>query len=185
MNPEEFSEDPPVDPTVDPDLAPPEPREDRRIVGELIEVEEEDEGPTRLELTHQEREDFSKLLNVGRRTKTINVADHNVVIRTLKTGDEMRVGLYTKPYLDTQGFSRAYQIGVCAAGVVEIVGQDLWLSLKEVTDKDEIFAKNATALAEFYPVVISKIYTEIMNLEREFAELAIKLGKLGSDPLKK
>jgi hypothetical protein len=120
---------------------------------------------------------------VGRRYKTVNVADFDVRIRTLKTGDEMRVGLYTKPYLETHGFARAHQVAVVASGLVEIKDhrgnvQDLWTSLKEVTDPDEIFAKNCDALLEFHPPVLVKIYDEVMKLEREFAELAVKLGKL-------
>lgn len=179
-----IDEEPPVDPTVDPDLIPPEPRkeplfEDRVIVGELIEETEEDSWPKRLELTPDEQIDFSRLVNIGRRIKTITVADHRVTIQTLKVGDEMRIGLYTKPYLDTQGFSRAYQIGVCAAGIVEIENQPLWRSLKEIKDPDEKFAKNAAALADFYPIVLTQIYTAIMDAEREYGELAVKLGKLG------
>lgn len=192
------NEDVPVDTTVDPDIAPPQRTrararrtappepvvEDRIIVGELIEAEEEEDPDERLTLTLEERTNFATLVNVGKRFKTINVADHQVTIKTLKASDEMRIGLYTKPYLDTQGFARAYQVAVSAAGLVEIQNQELWKSLKEVTDPDEIFAKNVAALEDFYPIVITQIYQAVMDLEREFAELAIKLGKLG-DPAKK
>lgn len=187
------SDDQPVDTTVDPDIRPPdrealeaveddEPQENRRIVGELIEQVEDKPAEPEIKLTHEERADLERLLTVGRRYKTINVADHEVRIRTLKTGDEMRIGLYTKPYLESHAFARAHQIAVIASGLVEIkkngVQQDLWTSLKEVTDPDEIFAKNVDALKEFHPPVIVRIYDEIMTLEREFAELAVKLGKL-------
>lgn len=176
------SEDVPVDPTVDPDIKPPEPvktvkrEEDRTIVGQLVEVEEEEE-PEAPTLTNQERQDFAMLMTVGRRRRTINVMDHQVDIQTLKSADEMRIGLHTKPYLESQGFQRAYQLGVCAAGIVEIKNQPLWKSLREITDPEEIFAKNVEALSDFYPIVIAQIYSEIMKLEREFADLAIKLGK--------
>lgn len=187
------SEDRPVDTTIDPDIRPPdrevleavgEPveEENRRIVGELIEPVEDKPAEPEIKLTNEERQDLERLLTVGRRYKTINVADHEVRIRTLKTGDEMRIGLYTKPYLESHAFARAHQIAVIASGLVSIkkngIDQDLWTSLKEVTDPDEIFAKNVDALKEFHPPVVVKIYDEIMTLEREFAELAVKLGKL-------
>ncbi|ACH62127.1 tail assembly chaperone [Mycobacterium phage Myrna] len=187
------SEDRPVDTSIDPDIRPPDREalaaleesgetENRRIVGELIEVAEEAPAEPEITLTHEERQDFERLLTVGRRYKTINVADHDIRIRTLKTADEMRIGLYTKPYLESHAFARAHQVAVIASGLVEIrkngVEQELWTSLKEVTDPDEIFAKNVDALKEFHPPVIAKIYEEIMNLEREFAQLAVKLGKL-------
>lgn len=204
------SDDVPVDTTIEPGIAPPArkgrkkapvtdtsvvfkdgsdledsgiPYEDRTIVGELIEDEPE-EVEERLTLTLEERTDLAKLMTVGRRVKTIKVANHQVKIQTLTGDDEMRIGLFTKPYLDTQGFARAYHVGTCAAGIVEIKGQPLWDSLMPIDDPNERFLKNAEAVGQFYPVVISRIYDEIMNLEREFAALAIKLNLL-ADPAKK
>jgi len=167
----------PVDPTVDPDFAPPE---QRRIVGELVEVDPlEDQDSDVTELTSEERRDFASLLTCGRRSKKISVMGHSVVIQTLKTGDEMRVGLFTKKYLESQlGFQRAYQVAVVAAGVREIQGKPLFKELREVTNEDEIFDKNVEAVLEYYPIVVTQIYQAIMDLEREYAELAIKLGKL-------
>lgn len=167
----------PDDPTIDPDLAPPE-NSNRRIVGELIDVSDDDE-PEVTELSPAERHDFATLLTCGRRSKTISVMGHPVVIQTLKTGDEMRVGLYTKKYLESQlGFQRAYQVAVCAAGIRELQGKPLFRELREVTDEDEIFDKSVDAVKELYPIVVTQIYQAIMDLEREFAELALKLGKL-------
>lgn len=175
-------DDIPVDPTVDPDLVPPTmPSEDRRIVAseETLDDAERPEPVEVTELTAEERRDFSSLLTCGRRSKTITVMGHPVVIQTLTTGDEMRIGLYTKKYIDSPlGFQRAYQVAVCAAGVREVQGQPLFRSLREVTSEDEIFDRSVDAVQEFYPVVVTQIYQAIMDLEREFAELAIKLGKL-------
>ena len=171
----------PPDPTLEPGLEPPAPREDRRIVGDL----EPDTAPTAstepevTELTDEERRDFASLMTCGRRSKTITIMGHPVVIQTLTTADEMRVGLFTKKYGDTQlGFQRAYQVAVCAAGIREVQGKPLNPSLREITSDDEAFDKAAEAVQEFYPIVVTQVYQAIMDLEREFAELAIKLGKL-------
>ena len=171
----------PVDPSVDPDMVPPAaPSADRRVVGELIEDElDEDQSPPVTELSAQERRDFASLITCGRRSKTITVMGHPVVIQTLNTADEMRIGLFTKPYLDSQlGFQRAYQVAVCAAGIREVQGKPLFQELREITSEDEIFDRSVAAVQEFYPIVITQVYQAIMDLEREFAELAIKLGKL-------
>ena len=170
----------PDDPAVEPGLAPPPPPpQDRRVVGELIEETVQTGEPPVTELTDAERRDFAALMTCGRRSKTITIMGHPVVIQTLTTGDEMRIGLYTKRYLDTQlGFQRAYQVAVCAAGIREVQGKPLFRELREITSDDEIFDKSAQAVQEFYPIVITQIYQAIMDLEREFAELAIKLGKL-------
>lgn len=172
----------PVDPAVDPELAPPTPpTEVRRMVGDEVLAEEEALPPPVqvTELTDEERRDFASLMTCGRRSKTITVMGHPVVIQTLTVADEMRIGLYTKAYADTQlGFQRAYQVGVCAAGVRQVQGKPLFSSLREVTSEDEIFDRSVEEIRKFYPVAITQIYQGIMDLEREFAELAIKLGKL-------
>lgn len=176
-----ISEDLPVGIDSDPVLAPPDlppPDEDRRVVGELI-TEKVPGGPAEVtELTAEERADFAMLLTVGRRSKKIDVMGHAVVIQTLKSADEMRVGLFCKPYIDSYGFNRSYQVAVCAAGIREVDGRPLFSSLSENPDPDEIFDKCAAKVTEFYPVVVTQIYQAIMDLEKEFAELAIRLGKL-------
>ena len=177
------SEDTPVDVTVEPGLAPPTPpTQDRRVVGNPVEAAAEDDAPPPppvTELTDAERRDFAALMTCGRRSKTITVMGHPVVIHTLTTADEMRIGLFTKAYAETQlGFQRAYQVGVCAAGIREVQGKPLFSSLREITSEDEIFDKSVEAVSEFYPIVVTQVYQAIMDLEREFAELAIKLGKL-------
>jgi hypothetical protein len=175
----------PVDPAVEADLAPPSlPTEERRIVADeaTLTGETETELPTPVEvteLTSQERSDFASLMTCGRRSKTITVMGHPVTVQTLTTADEMRIGLFTKKYSDTQlGFQRAYQVAVCAAGVREVQGQPLFRSLRETTTDDEAFDKSAEEIQKFYPIVVTQMYQAIMDLEREFAELAIKLGKL-------
>lgn len=176
----EQSQDTPADPTIEPGLQPP--AENRRRVDDAVDDETpapEPSEPEVTELTDQERRDFATLMTCGRRSKTVTVMGHPVVIQTLNTADEMRIGLFTKDYTDTQlGFQRAYQVGVCAAGIREVQGKPLFSSLKEITSEDEIFDKKVEAVREFYPIVVTQVYQAIMDLEREFAELAIKLGKL-------
>lgn len=169
----------PVDPAVEPDLAPPAPPRRRVAADDADTLPPPEPAPEVTELTDAERRDFATLMTCGRRSKTITVMGHPVVIQTLTTADEMRIGLYTKPYLETQlGFQRAYQVAVCAAGVREVQGKPLFSSLREITSDDEIFDKSVEEIKKFYPVVVTQVYQAIMDLEREFAELAIKLGKL-------
>lgn len=176
---------PPVDPTVDPALAPPN---DRHRVeppadGGPIPVpppqnlEADEEQVT--ELTDEERRWFSSLLTVGRRSKTIDVFGHPVVIQTLTTSDELRIGLYCRPYQETQAFARSYQVAVCACAVRSADGKALFTSLSEVPSEDEIFDAKVAAVEKWYPIVVSQVHRAVMNLEQEFAELAQKLGKAG------
>lgn len=66
---------------------------------------------------------------------------------------------------------------MCAAGIRTINGQPLYQSLTPATD-DEVFDAKVEKLKDYYPIVITKIYRAIMDLDQEFAELAVKLGKI-------
>ena len=171
-----------VDPSVEPGLAPPPDRrrvDDSPVADTAAAADAAATDDEVTELTDRERADFASLLTCGRRSKTITVMGHPVVVQTLTTADEMRIGLFTKKYLDSQlGFQRAYQVAVCAAGVRELQGRPLFTSLSEVTSEDEVFDRSVEAVQKLYPVVVTQIYQAILDLEREFAELAIKLGKL-------
>jgi hypothetical protein len=174
---------PPADPTVDPALAPPndrhpvEPPADGGPIKVPPPASDGEEPVT--ELTDEERRWFSALLTVGRRSKTITVYGHPVVIQTLTTSDELRIGLYCRPYQETNAFARAYQVAVCASAVRSADGKPLFSSLSEVTSEDEVFDAKVSAVEKWYPIVVSQVHRAVMELEQEFAELAEKLGKAG------
>lgn len=164
-------------------IRPPEPffselpvEETKRVVGELVEIDDGKETVT--ELTDEERQWFRSLLTVGRRYKTISVMDHSIDIQTLTIADELRIGIFCKDYKDSQADYRSYQLAVCAAGIRSIAGAPLYTSLVQNADEGEVFSQKVDRLKEFYPIVVSQIYTNILELDKEFAELADKLGKL-------
>ena len=173
----------------EPNLPPPVLEEDdlvgpesRRIVAsqeeiEAVEAAQAEEQVT--ELTTEERNLFRSLLTIGKRVKTLNVMGHEVVIETLRSSDEMRIGLYTKEYEGSRiGFTRAYQCAVVAAGVQTIEGEALYTPLSDKESDETIFDKKVKKVAEMYPLVVSQIYDAITLGEAEFVELARKLGKI-------
>jgi len=130
------------------------------------------------ELSLEERLLFSQLLTVGQRTKTIDVMGHTVVIQSLRVSDELRIGLYCKAHEGSEMKHRAFQLGVCAAGIKTVDGKPLYQAFSMNETDDEVFDKTVAALSAYYPVVLTRIYREIMALDQEFVELATKLGKL-------
>lgn len=154
----------------DPDLAPPdfddEPVEQEQPAEEVV-----------TELTPEERLLFSQLITVGQRTKTIDVMGHTVVVQSLRVSDDLRIGLYCRPYEGSKMEHRAYQLAACAAGIRSIDGMPLYQSMTTTEGDDEVFAHNVKLLGDYYPIVITEIYREVLSLDQEFAELAIKLGK--------
>ena len=166
----------------EPQIRPPEPfiplegGERERVATAEQEIAAEGEEITALD--DEERMWFETLLTVGRRSKTITVMGHEVVIQNLNTDDDLRIGLFCK---DFQGAppadSRAYQLATCAAGVRSVDGLPLYQPLGE-TSEQEAFDQKLLRLRQYYPVVITQIYREILSLDGEFMELAQKLGKL-------
>lgn len=130
------------------------------------------------ELTAEERLLFSRLLTVGQRHKTIDVMGHTVGIQSLRVSDEMRIGLLCRDHSGSKMENRAFQVGVCAAGISAIDGAPIYQSLTGLESVDEMFAKKVDTLKEYYPIVITQIYSAILELDQEFVELSKKLGKL-------
>jgi hypothetical protein len=131
------------------------------------------------DLSPEEQVMFASLLTCGRRTKTLTVFDHMVVVQTLNCDDDLRIGMHVKQYAGSAGEQRAYQIGVVAAGLVSIDGTPLVASsLFQDADNDALFDERFKKVSKMYPTVVTKIYRAIMDAEKEFVELAMRLGKL-------
>lgn len=152
-------------------MAPPEEHQDRRLIDQGPAVEE-------IVLSLDERMQFSTLLGCGKRGKTIDVMGHEVTIENLDTDDDLRVGLFCKPYVGSEAYERAYQLATCGAGVRSLGGRPLYTALEEAPSAQGIFEEKVRKLGKYRPVVITEIYREILSLDVEFVELATKLGKL-------
>ncbi|QGJ94904.1 tail assembly chaperone [Gordonia phage RedWattleHog] len=158
-----------------PDLAALDPdRPKQKPEGEPEEVS----GPEITELTEEERQQFSSLVNVGKRLKKITVLDRPVTIASLMADDIIRVGEKVRPYRESQAFSQAYQAAMCAAAIKSVDGQSWENTLEANPDADVLFEQKWQRVIQFYPLVIQYIYNEILTLDAEFSELAEKLGKL-------
>jgi hypothetical protein len=134
--------------------------------------------PEPIELSPEEQVMFSSLLTCGRRSKTVRIFDHTVVVQTLCGDDDLRVGLYAKQYTGTFGEQRAYQIAVAAAGIRTIDGKPFAQALFEEAADDALFDSKTAKMAQMYPHVINMVYRAVMDAEQEFVELATRLGKL-------
>lgn len=180
----------PEDETLDPDLEPPKPRReaaegvesspepDRILVGEAPEDEVEPDEPEHTDLTEEERESFGNLLTVGRRTKTVTVFDHKVVLVSLNVDDEIMIGQATRPYKDSLTHTRAWQSATVAAAIRSVDGEAWGQSLYADAEPEVLFESKWEKVRRMYPLVVQVLYKEVTDMEVEFAELAHKLGKL-------
>lgn len=130
------------------------------------------------ELTDLERQQFAMLMNIGKQTKVIDVFGHPVVIESISVGDDLRIGMYRKDFLGDQlSAARAYQIATCACGIRMMDGAPLYVPISMMESDEEIFQKKVAKVIGLYPPVVSAIYNGIRDLDKEFAEMADKLGK--------
>lgn len=181
----------PEDESVDPDLEPPRPRTkaegvespeeelpDRVRVGD--DEPEEDDKPDagNTELTEEERESFRNLMTVGRRTKTVTIFDHKVVLASLNVDDEVVIGQATKDFVGSQTFPRVWQSATVAAAIRSVDGEAWGQSLFSDAEPETRFMDKWEKVRRFYPLIVQYLYNEVIQMESEFAELARKLGKL-------
>jgi hypothetical protein len=141
------------------------------VAGEVPTPEGEDLSP-------EEAIMFASLLTCGRRSKSVTILDHAVVVQTLCGDDDLRIGLYVKDYAGTSGEQRAYQIAVAAAGIRSIDGAPFVEGLFTNASQDALFDQKVQKMSTMYPHVIARIYRAVMEAEKEFVELATRLGKL-------
>ena len=181
----------PEDETVDPDIEPPRSRQAEGVessevpeASERIRVEDpEDEGDgdqkdSETTLSDEERESFRNLMTVGRRTKTVTVFDHKVVLASLNVGDEMMIGQATKDYVGSQTFPRVWQSATVAAAIRSVDGEAWGQSIYADAEPEVLFEEKWEKVRRFYPIIVQHLYNEVIQMESEFAELARKLGKL-------
>lgn len=137
-----------------------------------------DPEPEGEELSPEEEVMFASLLTCGRRSKTIVLLDHVVMVQSLNCDDDLRIGLFAKDFTGTAGEQRAYQIAVAAAGLRSIDGQPFVQGLFAEVDEDALFDEKIAKVKKMYPTVVSSIYRAVLDVEKEFVELATRLGKL-------
>lgn len=183
----------PEDETLDPDLAPPRQRTkaaegvesspeepDRIRVDDDPDPEgefEEPDEPDHTELSSEERESLRNLLTVGRRTKTVELFYHKIVLASLNVNDEIMIGQATKPYVDSQTFPRAWQSATVAASIRSVDGEAWGQSLYADAEPEVKFEEKWTKVRKMYPLVVQYLYNDVVQMESEFAELARKLEK--------
>lgn len=145
--------------------------ESRRIVGEP--ASEEVYTPS-----EEERAQFASLLTCGKRSKVIEVLGHKVLIESLNVDDDLQIGLFTKEYLDSTGYATAVKLATCAAGIKTVNNRPLYQTLSSDESPGSVFRAKIEKLRSYHLAPITEIYREILNLDVEFGELAVRLGKL-------
>jgi hypothetical protein len=128
-------------------------------------------------LTNEQRQWLSTWTTIGRAKGQVKVLGHVFDIETLNAADEMNIGLYVKPYIETPAFARAWTVANVTAGIRAVNGQRIFDSLAPIEDESELFEQKVRIVAKSYPYALTPVYDGIQKLDAQFAELAEILGK--------
>lgn len=153
------------------------PDQDALLEQRKIEVKEAavkaEEDP---ELTEEEEDEAVDLINAGRKEVHFVLFGRKIHLRTLTIDEELKVSEITKPFLQSDGYPRAYRTAVVAAAIRTIDGELLFNPISE-SEFDRIIFKKFEKLLDYYPLAVDQIYARYRDLELELLSLVTKLGK--------
>src|SRR4051812_1732262 len=78
------------------------------------------------------RQEFEGLAYLGHLEAEVKIPYHTFQVRTLKTGEKIRVVELIKPLEDSVGYARAYRAAVVAAALVLVDGQPLLVGSRKI-----------------------------------------------------
>lgn len=123
------------------------------------------------------QEDLNGLLVLGYLTGTFEWLGHKIVIKTLRTDEELIVASLVKEYNDTIGAAKAYATALCALAVVAIDGQPMPSPLGETGSNLQWAVERFSYAQRWYPMTIDAIYEHYLRLEIRVREVMVNLGK--------
>lgn len=106
------------------------------------------------------------LMNIGRLTKDVTLYGDDIVLRTLKVGEELEIGLLIQKWTGTPEEGRAYAVATVAASIESLNGKRLVGQLGP-SEVDELRRKFEYVRTKWYWPTIQLIYEEYITLQRE------------------
>jgi hypothetical protein len=122
-------------------------------------------------------QDVQTLLFNGYLTQSVQIGTHEVVLRTLKIGEEFDVALVSDKYKETFESVRALATATIAAAIQSVDGRGL-VPMPFGPSDLTLDAKYAYVLDQFYAPVIDKLYAEYRELRKRMYAAFDALGKV-------
>ena len=122
------------------------------------------------EFDERHKRDFEGLLYIGHLQDEFVWFGHKFVIRTLKTGEILEVGLLHSKYVGSLSDIKAYQAAVIAACVVSVDGRPLPMPLSSKAEDTALYPRFQHVL-DWHPPVLDAIYEKFLLLEARVNEV--------------
>ena len=119
------------------------------------------------------RNEFEGLAYLGHLEAEVKIPYHSFTVRTLTTGEKIRVVSMVREHEDSIGYARAYRAAVVAAGLVLVDGKPLLVGQKNL---DVIPQRYRYITDNWYDYVIDILYDKINELEGQVLEVLKELG---------
>ena len=139
-------------------------------ISQSIEDEEEEKYP---QFDPDWIREFIGLAYIGYLEDEVRIPYHRFTVRTLKTGEKIKVTSMIKHLEDSIGYARAYRAAVVAAGLEFVDGEKLLVGSKKT---DAIAQKYQYIIDNWHDFVIDLLYDKINELEGQVVNILRDLG---------
>lgn len=119
------------------------------------------------------RNEFEGLSYLGHLEETVRIPYHTFSVRTLKTGEKIRIIEMVQHLESSIGYARAYRAAVVAAGLLLVDGKPLLVGRKS---ESVIAQKYQYLIDNWYDYVIDILYDKINQLEGNVLQVLKELG---------
>jgi hypothetical protein len=119
------------------------------------------------------RNEFEGLAYLGHLESEVRIPYHSFTVRTLTTGEKIRVVALVREHEESIGYARAYRAAVVAAGLTIVDGKPLLVGQKNL---DVIPQRYRYITDNWYDYVIDILYDKINELEGQVLEVLKELG---------
>jgi hypothetical protein len=119
------------------------------------------------------RNEFEGLAYLGHLEAEVKIPYHSFKVRTLTTGEKIRVVSLVREHEDSIGYARAYRAAVVAAGLILVDGKPLLVGQKNT---DVVPQRYRYVTDNWYDYVIDILYDKINELEGQVLEVLKELG---------
>lgn len=119
------------------------------------------------------RQPFQGLVYLGHLEGKVEIPYHSFTVKTLTTGEKIKVVELIRHLEDSIGYARAYRAAIVAAALLTVDGKPLLVGSKNV---EAISQRYRYITDNWYDFVVDLIYEKVNEMEGQVLEVLKELG---------